>query len=82
MNLDNRLYKLTNSLGNNDACDIKEFQTNKKYFLKEYPFMTDDDFKQVITKGIYTYEYKNGFDRLNENFFQILVVFIQALMTQ
>ena len=45
MNLDDRLYKLTNSLGNNDACDTKEFQTNKKYFLKEYPFMTDDDFK-------------------------------------
>ena len=28
--------------------------------------MTDEDFKLVITKGIYPYEYMNNFDRFNE----------------
>ena len=28
--------------------------------------MTDEDFKLVITKGIYPYEYMNNFDKFNE----------------
>ena len=28
--------------------------------------MTDEDFKLVITKGIYPHEYMNSFDRFNE----------------
>ena len=66
MNPDDSLDKLTKSLRNNDAYDTKNFKQSKQYFLKEYPFMTDEDFKLVITKGIYPYEYMNNFDRFNE----------------
>ena len=66
MNPDDSLDKLTKSLRNNDAYETKNFKQNKQYFLKEYPFMTDEDFKLVITKGIYPYEYMNNFDRFNE----------------
>ena len=65
MNPDDSLDKLTKSLRNNDAYETKNFKQSK-LFLKKYPFMTDEDFKLVITKGIYPYEYMNSFDRFNE----------------
>ena len=66
MNADDSLDKLTKSLRNNDAYETKNFKQSKQYFLKEYPFMTDEDFKLVITKGIYPYEYMNNFEKFNE----------------
>ena len=50
MNPDDSLDKLTKSLRNNDAYETKNFKQSKQYFSKEYPFMTDEDFKLVITK--------------------------------
>ena len=66
MNPDDSLYNLIKSLRNNDAYETKNFKQSKQYFLKEYPFMTDEVLKLVITKGIYPYEYMNNFDRFNE----------------
>ena len=50
MNTDDSLDKLTKSLRNNDAYETKNFKQSKQIFLKEYPFMTDEYFKLVITK--------------------------------
>ena len=66
MNPEDSLDKLTESLRNKEAYDTKNYKQSKQYFLKEYPFMTDESFKLVITKGIYPYEYMNNFDRFNE----------------
>ena len=51
MNPDDSIDKLTKSLRNNDAYETKNFKQSKQYFLKEYLFMTDEDFKLVITNG-------------------------------
>ena len=66
MNPDDSLDNLTESLRNKEAYDTTKFKKSKQYFLKEYPFMTDEDFKLVITKEIYPYEYMNNIDRFNE----------------
>ena len=53
MNPEDSLEKLTESLRNKEAYDTTKFKQSKQYFLKEYPFMKDEDFKLVIRKGIY-----------------------------
>ena len=65
MNPDDSLDKLVKSLRNNDEYDtskfISKFKISKEYFNN----ISDDDFKLIITKGIYPYEYMNSFERFN-----------------
>ena len=60
------LEKLTISLRNGDQYDISKFKYSRKYFQSLYPAMTDDDFKLIISKGVYPYEYMTSFDKFNE----------------
>ena len=80
MNPDDSLDKLAKSLRNNDAYETRKFKQNKQYFFIEYPFMTDEDFKLVITKGSYPHEYMNNFDRFNETNLPDIKCFVQVLM--
>ena len=66
MNPDDSLEKLIKNLRCGDKYDISKFNMTYEYFKNKYPNMTNDDFKLIITKGIYPYEYMDSFEKFNE----------------
>ena len=66
MNPDDSLEKLIKTLRCGDKYNISKFNMAYEYFKNKYPNMTNDDFKLIITKGIYPYEYMNSFEKFNE----------------
>ena len=63
MNPSDSLEKLVQSLRNKEQFDTSKFIHTKKYFKTLYPNMTEEDFKLIISKGIYPYEYMNSFKK-------------------
>ena len=60
------LDKLVKRLRGGNNYDVSNFKIIYKYFFKKYPNMSKKDFKLIITKGIYPYEYMDSFDKFNE----------------
>ena len=78
MNPDDSLEKLVKSLRGDKAYDSSKFKITQNYFYNKYPNMTENDFKLIITKGIYPYEYMDSFEKFNETSLPQLKNFIQV----
>ena len=66
MNPDDSLEKLVESLRNKEEYDITKFKHTHEYFKSIYPNITTEQFKLIISKGVYPYEYMDSFDKFKE----------------
>ena len=46
-----------------DKYDVSKFNVAYDYFQNRNPNVTNEDFKIIITKGIYPYEYMDSFEK-------------------
>jgi len=64
--LEGSLEVLTKILNEKEGELEDKFPYTKQFFNENYPNIKDEDFKYIIQKGVFPYEYLDSFDKLND----------------